>query len=969
MRSAIVAVLAACGALVYAAGQAAQAPAQQKPTFQASTNVVVVDATVLDSNGKQVHDLNLEEFSVNVDGGPRRVTSAQFIDRTPRPSPTTGPGALFTSNQTGDTGRLILLVVDQDTIHPGTLRAPAELIDRLFAGFGPSDKVALIALPGPRKLVDLGGSLQQVKDALVRTTGSKATPDRAVIKGTGNPGTTGAFRSLNVAVTEAFRIDQGDAGVLRMVVDRECRTGGAAARPDPVTGEMASIENCQKLVEAESRRIVNDARNETTRFVATMRRILAGLKAVDAPKILIVLSQGLSSPQAPREMQGLDRDAAAARTTIHALQLTRSMFDVENNIFDAQLLDDRDALRAGLEAMVGRAGGMIFEIAGSAAPAFGRLAEEMSGYYLLGVEPAATDRDGKSHNIEVKVGRKGVTVRNRPAFVFEPPAPARAAKGDDSKLVVEAVKSPVVGKEGKEVPIRVATYNMADNEPSMVRVLVCAEIDEHQEKADSAFVGYVVYDDTGKVQFDYFKRSDLERLPSGALRLVTAAAVPAGSYTLRLATARNGRLGSIEHRFKAALVQAGTMKLGDLVLSDGRGTGTQLAPPVDAHMATDRVVAFVQLHGGAPRDASFVLELARTNTAPSLITAPLAPGTVRNAVQTVTGVADVSLLPPGEYRARMVASVGGKPVTTVSAPFLLDAVPRRSRASAPGGGSAPDGAVPIPGASPFNAAEVLAPAVVAPFIDTLAGHSRDLPPNAVELAKAGRFDDALAQLEGRPAEPLTAFVRGAGLLAKANAATTSPERKAALESAATRFRESVSGSSGSMIGAFYIGACYALGGKEQEAANAWQTSLAGLDTYPIVHRMLADALGRLGQAERQVEVLDEAAKQWPGDETFGRRLMAAEFAAGRYEQALAHVESLLAGHPDDEALAFLALQTVYEMALDAPVDRLPALIARLERYRDAYVAAKGTRQALVDEWISYFKRRMPGTDPNSSSNN
>ena len=41
--------------------------------------------------------------------------------------------------------------------------------------------------------------------------------------------------------------------------------------------------------------------------------------------------------------------------------------------------------------------------------AFRRIELALSGYYLLGVEPAPTDRDGKRHRIEVKTARRGVT--------------------------------------------------------------------------------------------------------------------------------------------------------------------------------------------------------------------------------------------------------------------------------------------------------------------------------------------------------------------------------------------------------------------------------------------------------------------------------------------------------------------------------------------------------------------------------
>jgi hypothetical protein len=44
---------------------------------------------------------------------------------------------------------------------------------------------------------------------------------------------------------------------------------------------------------------------------------------------------------------------------------------------------------------------------------FDRVLQETSAYYLLGVEPAAGDRDGRLRELKVKVAGRGLTIRNR----------------------------------------------------------------------------------------------------------------------------------------------------------------------------------------------------------------------------------------------------------------------------------------------------------------------------------------------------------------------------------------------------------------------------------------------------------------------------------------------------------------------------------------------------------------------------
>ena len=65
---------------VMAAGVAARPIAQ--PTFRSGVDLVTVDATVLDGDGRPVPTLHAEDFHIEVDGTSRRVVSARFLDQT-----------------------------------------------------------------------------------------------------------------------------------------------------------------------------------------------------------------------------------------------------------------------------------------------------------------------------------------------------------------------------------------------------------------------------------------------------------------------------------------------------------------------------------------------------------------------------------------------------------------------------------------------------------------------------------------------------------------------------------------------------------------------------------------------------------------------------------------------------------------------------------------------------------------------
>lgn len=77
---------------------------------------------------------------------------------------------------------------------------------------------------------------------------------------------------------------------------------------------------------------------------------------------------------------------------------------------------NRDAAVTGrlLEEFSGASGGALIRVLmGGGELALERVLRETSSHYLLGVEPADVDRDGKLRELRVKVSKPGTTVRSR----------------------------------------------------------------------------------------------------------------------------------------------------------------------------------------------------------------------------------------------------------------------------------------------------------------------------------------------------------------------------------------------------------------------------------------------------------------------------------------------------------------------------------------------------------------------------
>ena len=217
---------------------------------------------------------------------------------------------------------------------------------------------------------------------------------------------------------------------------------------------------------------------------------------------------------------------------------------------------------------------------------------------------------------------------------------------------------------------------------------------------------------------------------------------------------------------------------------------------------------------------------------------------------------------------------------------------------------------------------------------------------AIAAAKAGRFDEAAA-LPATAKEPLaSAFLQGLALYSKGD-----------LEAAAGKFREALKIDSEFFPAAFYLGSCYAAGGKDRDAAGAWQTALVTESDAPFVYTLLGDALLRLRDIERATDILKEAASLWPADDQVQLRLGTAMAMAGDRAEALKILDPYLTRHPDDQERLFIAMRLVYEAkAAGTPIVSPAEDRTRFTRYAAAYAAAKGPQQPVVDQWKKFMDR-------------
>jgi len=119
---------------------------QDTPRFRAGVDLLPIDVTVVDGQGRPVVDLTSGDFTVFVAGTPRKVVSAEWIPMSGLrqvPAETAPEG--YSSNRLAANGRLMVLAIDQPNIRVGGVRAIVAALDQFIDRLSASDRLAVVA--------------------------------------------------------------------------------------------------------------------------------------------------------------------------------------------------------------------------------------------------------------------------------------------------------------------------------------------------------------------------------------------------------------------------------------------------------------------------------------------------------------------------------------------------------------------------------------------------------------------------------------------------------------------------------------------------------------------------------------------------------------------------------------------------------------------------------------------------------
>ena len=887
-----------CGCLSVAAQQ--QQPPPPKPSFQASVEVTSLDVTVVDDRGKPLQNLTPEDFVVRIDGAQRRVVSAEWIPlSSPAPAAAAPPPPDgYSTNDSATGGRLIVMGIDQPNIRFGGAMAIAKAANAFIDHLAPSDRVAVagfgIGAPGTAFTADR----EKVKRAIGRMVGQRQM-GRSIDVG------------HNIALVEAQMIDKGDRSTLEAVQSRECQSIGASP---------GAIEMCRGQVELEAHSLAQDVNREADQTIQTLRDLFAGLRLIDAPKTLILISEGFVMNDEAMIID-LGRMAAEARTSLYALKLDNQMFEIADARAPINPFADRLARSEGLELLAGAARGTLFTVTGTGAPLFERIESELSGYYLLGVESDPKDKDGRSHGIKVDVPRRGAIVRSR-RQALNTLADVRAARAARSPrtAVAAALASPLVTSA---LPLRVASFALQGPERDKVQLLIHADVGTDYSASKTVSVGYVITDRDGRLVDN--RAADMRLLPvmtgvPSALQYTAGASLAPGDYTLKLAAVEGDRVGTVEHVIHAALPSAGPLTLSELMVGGPIEVGELLTPTIGYQVTFGTVHGYVEAYGPKPDDVTMEYEVAVSADAPALVNVDVPARQAGDSRLIFTRTIPIHQIPPGKYVLRAILSTAGRSIATLTRAFEV-AAPKVLLTSADGLGDA------------STDAELYLP------ID-------DKTMTPIFAADAAVDEETIAPFRPRVSATIKqAFDQGVALLAGGE-----------YTKAEAAFKKAIEPEGDATAPLAFLAASFAAGGHDREAASAWQTALVDGGDFSQIYQWLGEALLRNHDFGEARAIYEEAVGKWPTDPRFTKPLAMLYGTFGRGREAVRTLERYLDEKSDDREACYYAVQWFYTVhSGGAVVHNRDEDLKRAKEYADAYARARGPQMALVKQWVDYLQ--------------
>jgi VWFA-related protein len=434
------------------------AATQQTPEFSVGSELVRIDAVVLDDGAKPVTGLTADDFEIEENGDVQPIVSFEAIELSPSPAGAPEPEAGEPRPLSPEQTRYLLVYFDDTHLSPLSVAQLQQGLGPFFARqLGDQDRVTLIAPESDvywtsRSRAEhrlLPEVLKRLHGSFVRyPTGLGATLSE-----------WGAMRAVELFAAPQFgsgsaasRGATGIGGVAR---------GGPAGAPEPSARPEETYEIAKRRLRA---------------TLGGLDDVIRRLAPMKGRKVLLLFSEGFIQPPYLREFDAVVDLARRANVVVdfvnpQALSPSESIGDTAGADFERSPLGKLETGAAG--------SAFVAEVTGGRSPLTNDVTEpvrtellESSAYYLLGY--ALPDGKREERRVKVRVRRKGLEVRARSRYYVG------ASERDDAADRPPAERALRALDDVAAVPARVRTLARNPGSAGTTAVLEIPPADDHR---------------------------------------------------------------------------------------------------------------------------------------------------------------------------------------------------------------------------------------------------------------------------------------------------------------------------------------------------------------------------------------------------------------------------------------------------------------------------------------------------------
>jgi VWFA-related protein len=566
-------------------------------------DVVQVDVSVLDKERKPVRGLTAADFTILEDGKPRSIVAFSPVDLAGRAA--VPPAAAWvrevprdvTANDLKPEGRLVVIMFDWSIRFSDQMlarRIAAAAVDAL----GPDDLAAVVFSSAFAN----GGTPQNFTADRARLLSAINRPFAVAMQNPprGSPGHDPRNHN-DLMIDDPEGYESGDCYCRLCVPEAIARVADAVR---DVRGRRKSLLFIGTYV-----RLYEGLQGPSSRQGPAFKPGLAGRP---------VVYPGTCSARLKDARDKMARATSLANLTIHAVDPV-GMEVAGNSPLGGELIGMLDR-RDDLAALADTTGGRTVMNTNAPEALVPEVFAESQSYYLLGFVPADRDAQGKFHKIDVKVNRRGVSVRTRAGYYTEKTgaSPAVSSRMSPAAAALEGVLP------ATDVPLRVtaAPFAMPDKTETALAIVVGVEVEEQTAGDDAGPSGPVkvlaaAFERHGRsVQSQEQTISVTRSHGAGAAHyeVLSRLALKPGRYEVRIALdAGPGRRASVYTDVEVPDFAKQPLSLSGIVLSASPAVGSAPAdafanlipviPTVRREFARSaRATAFMRVYQGT-RDA------------------------------------------------------------------------------------------------------------------------------------------------------------------------------------------------------------------------------------------------------------------------------------------------------------------------------------------------------------------------------